>query len=103
MDRCPTCKRRHKRTNPANAMYWALLHAISEGVTPSGNQHSADTWHLWAKQKWLGADDVTLPTGKTLTIPHSTANLSVDEFNAYLSQVEAWAAERGVFLADLAA
>ena len=42
-----------------------------------------------------------LPNGKTLLIPHSTADLDVGEFSEYLSAVEAWANERGVYLEDI--
>lgn len=101
--RCPACGRKQKRSHDANAYYWSLLHEIADKVQPSGNAYSADTWHQYAKSRWLGADDVTLPNGKTLTVPHSTANLSVDEFNDYITKLEAWANERGVYLADLAA
>ena len=102
-DRCPSCGRKQRRSPPANAYYWSLLHEIAEKVQPSGEAYSADTWHQYAKSRWLGADDMKLPNGKTLTMPRSTANLSVDEFNDYVTKVEAWAAERGVYLADLAA
>ena len=99
-DRCPTCHRRHRRTHPQNARYWMLLHLLSERMKPAGEQFSADQWHLWAKSRFLGADDVKLPSGKVLTIPRSTADLSVDEFGEYMDKIEAWAAEKDVWLAD---
>ena len=101
LERCPTCHRKHRRSNPANARYWLLLHAIAEKVKPGGNAASADTWHLWAKSKFLGCDDVKLPSGKTLTIPRSTAALDTAEFNDYMTAVEAWAATRDVWLDDV--
>lgn len=101
--RCPVCKRAMKRNSPQNALYWALLHEIADNVRPGGLSYSADQWHLYAKSRWLGADDTVLPNGKVLTIPRSTANLSVDEFSDYFGKVEAFAAERGVYLAELAA
>lgn len=100
MTRCPTCKRPHKRSTQANAFYWALLHEIAEKVRPGGNAYSADQWHAYAKSRWLGCDDVSLPNGKVLTIPKSSAALDITEFNEYVAKVEAWAAERDVFLAD---
>jgi hypothetical protein len=90
-DRCPTCGRRHKRSNPANALYWLLLHQMAERKW-QGQQYSAETFHKYFASKFLGADDMRLPNGKTLTIPRSTAN-----FDA----VQADCAERGVYLADL--
>lgn len=44
---------------------------------------------------------MTMPNGKTLTIPRSTANLDVAEFSAYFDAVQADCAERGVYLADM--
>jgi hypothetical protein len=102
MDRCPTCHRKHKRSNPANALLWALYHAMAERDW-NGQRYSAESFHAYYKQRFLGADDVLLPNGKTLTIPRSTANLDADEFSDYLAKVEADAAERGVFLSELAA
>lgn len=99
--RCPTCKRRMVRSNEANRRYWALLHALSEKIRPAHNVYSADSWHLYCKSRFLGCDDHALPGGKSMTIPRSTAGLDVAEFSDYLSRVEAWANEHGVFLEDM--
>ncbi len=102
-ERCPTCKRKHKRSNPANASYWALLHQLAEKLRPDGKTYSAESFHAYYKSRFLGIDEVPMPNGTTLLIPKSTAGLDVEEFSAYLSQVEADAAERGVYLSELAA
>lgn len=99
--RCPTCHRLHKRSNPANARYWALLHECASRL--ADGKYSAEQMHIYYKSRFLGCDDFALPNGKTMTIPRSTANLDVAEFSAYMDQVEADAALRGVFLADLEA
>lgn len=99
-DRCPACGRRARRSNPANARYWALLHEISEKVRPGGNIYSADQWHFYFKSRYLGCDDVPLPNLKTLTVPKSSAALDVAEFGEYLDKIEAWAAAKDVWLAD---
>lgn len=97
-DRCPTCGRRKKRSTDANARYWSLLYRIADQYRPDGQQFSAETWHLQARKYWLGCTDMKLPTGEVLSIPHSTAELSVEEFSDYMTQVEEWANNRGVFL-----
>ncbi len=102
-DRCPTCRRKYKRGSEANRLYWALLHRMSERLHPHGQTFSADTLHLWAKSRWLGCVDSTLPNGKTLSIPKSTADLDATEFAAYFDQLQAWANEQGVFLEDMEA
>lgn len=91
------------RSHPQNARYWALLHLLSEKLRPRGETYSAETYHVWAKSKFLGCNDVPLPNGKTLTIPMSTALLDVAEFNEYMTAVEAWSNEQGVFLEDVPA
>lgn len=101
LPRCPTCGRKNRRSNPQNALYWLLLHALAEQVKPGGMSYSAEVWHTWAKSRFLGCDDVALPNGKTLAIPHSTAALDAAEFGEYFDRVSAWAAERGVHLDSL--
>ena len=81
-------------------MYWALLHLMAARQW-GGQSFSADAMHNYYKSRFLGCDDVALPNGKTLTIPRSTAALDVGEFSAYFDQVQADAAERGVYLADM--
>ena len=101
IDRCPTCHRRKRRSNEANARYWLLLHTRAE-VPVNGKLFSADQWHLYYKTRYLGADDFKLPNGKVITIPRSTADLDTPEFNEYMEKVEAHMAEHDVYL-ELAA
>jgi len=100
IDRCPTCKRRIRRSSKQNRRYWALLHAMAEKIRPLGVSFSAETWHLWAKSKWMGCNDAVLPNGKVMTIPHSTADLDTPEFNDYMTRCEEWANEHGAWLED---
>ena len=74
---------------------------MAESIRPRGQVFSAETFHLWAKSKFLGCVDHVLPSGKTLTIPNSTADLDTAAFNDYMTQVEAFANERGVYLEDM--
>ena len=101
-DRCPVCHRRHTRSNPQNAMLWALYHAMAEREW-HGQRYSAESFHTYYKSRFLGCDDVAMPNGKTLSIPRSTANLDVAEFSDYFDKVQADAAERGVYLEELPA
>lgn len=103
MDRCPTCGRKVKRSNPANARYWLLLHVAAEKLRPSGEQYSAETFHVYYKMKFLGADDVKMPNGKVVAIPRSSAELAKDEFHEYVFKVESELNERGVYLDEMPA
>jgi len=90
-----------RRSNPQNALYWALLHQMAEEIKPGGEAYSADSWHTYCKSRWLGCNEIKLPNGKTMLIPHSTADMDVAEFSDYFTKVEAFAAERGVWLVEL--
>ena len=105
--RCPTCGRRQRRSSEQNRRYWALMHEISEGIKPEGKQYSTEVWHEYFKQRYIGADEIELPNGKTLVRPHSSAELDMSKgtdeqpsFNEYMERVEAWAAQHGVYLQD---
>ena len=101
MDRCPTCHRKHKRSHPQNARYWALLHECASKLLDG--EYSAEQMHLYYRSRFLGCKDTHLPNGKVVSIPRSTTDLDVAEFSEYMTQVEADAALRGVLLADLEA
>lgn len=99
--RCPTCKRLRKRSNPANARMWLLLHMIAEKVKPEGRQYSAESFHAWFKQRFLGMDEIKLPSGKVVQYPKSTAELDSAEFALYMDKLEQYAAEKwDVYLED---
>ncbi len=102
-ERCPTCKRRIKRSSESNRRYWALLHAMAEKLRPADKTYSADTWHLWAKSKFLGSVDYVLPSGRIHTVANSTAELDTAEFAEYMDKLEAWANEHDVYLEDMEA
>src|SRR5690349_22765406 len=93
--RCPTCKRRHKRTSEANRRLWAIYAAMSDKLRPDGKTYSPEQYHLYAKTRFLGCRDMELPGGKTLAIPNSSADLDADEFADFMASVEALAAEHG--------
>ncbi len=100
-DRCPTCHRLKKRSNPANARYWLLLHMIAEKIKPMGILYSAEQYHEYFKQRYLGADEMVLPNGKAVNIRHSTADLDTQEFAEYMGKVEQWGIEHDVYLDEL--
>ncbi len=101
LERCPSCGRKQRRSNAANARYWLLLHALAERLPVQGQLFSAESWHLWAKSKFLGAVDVKLPSGKVIIVPNSTATLDTAAFNDFMASVEAWAAEHDVYLDEI--
>lgn len=99
-DRCPKCGRRPKRSSEQSRRYWKLVYRVADEYLPDGQRFSARVWHEQFKAYWLGCDEMALPDGRTMVIPKSTADLSVDEFSDFMTAVESWAASRNVFLED---
>jgi hypothetical protein len=98
--RCPACGRREKRSSEANRRYWALVTEISEKLKPQGVAYGITPWHEWLKSRFLGCEDMRLPNGATMTQPLSSSDLEPPEFSDYMTAVEAWAAEQGVYLSE---
>lgn len=100
LERCKACGRLKKRSNAANARYWLLLHLISDKLKPQGREFSAETWHSYFKLRYLGADETTLPNGKVIQKPKSSADLDRDEFATFMQRAEEFAMSHGVYLDD---
>ena len=91
-----------KRSNEANAFYWAfLLQQISEQVWTEGRQYSKNVWHEYFAQMFAEKIEITLPDGSILNRRKSTSEMKMGEFSDYLQRVEAFAAtELGVRFID---
>ena len=74
------------------------MNLIAEKMKPNGQTYSPDCWHTYLKGKFLGMQEFELPSGQTMIRANSSAKLDTSEFGDYMMQVEAWAAENGVWL-----
>lgn len=99
-ERCPTCGMKKKRSSESNRMYWALLNLIAEQLPVKGQGYTANTWHAYLVQRYLGCHDITLPNGKVVTMNVSTSALTNEEFGEYMDKCLAWASEHGIVLPD---
>ena len=98
--KCPNCGRYPRRSNSANSRYWALMAEIADKVKVQGKLFNRQVWHEYFKEKLLGANEVILPNGQKRIFSESSAELDTGEFNDYMTKVEVWAAEKGVWLED---
>lgn len=102
MARCPVCRQEiEQRSVDQNARYWLLLHKASEQLLDG--KCSAEAFHLYYKGKYIGKDDITMPTGEVTSIPRSSAfkgKDAVQRFNDYMTKVETELNERNVWLDD---
>jgi hypothetical protein len=97
MSKCPTCNRQEPRSTAQNSRYWKLLSLLSDKPVQDV-KYNSDAWHEYFKFKFLGAEDIKLPNGKIITRAKSTADLDKPEFNNYMTEVEVWSNDRGVYL-----
>lgn len=99
-DVCKCCGAVAKRSNAQNKLYWSLLHEIADKLHPAKETYSAETWHIYFKARYLGSVDLRLPNGKVFTQPKTTVDLDKAEMNDYITKVEKFAAEHGVYSHD---
>jgi hypothetical protein len=52
------------------------------------------------KDRWLGYNETPRSDGTIIYSLRGTADLSVEELNAFMEKVEHFAAERGIYLQD---
>jgi len=97
--RCPTCGRLHKRSTQANRRYWALVSKCVP-LTFNGQRWSKRSWHEMFKDMFLPSRIVELPSGKSVVRDPDSSDLDTAEFNDFMTQVEVWCGERGIYLEE---
>ena len=101
MSVCPTCGQRKRRSLPQNARLHAIFMRVSENVRSKDNEfHSPMWWKTMMKAQWLGFMEFRKPDGQVIQVLKSTADLDVAELNDFMTQVEAFAAQKGIYLDD---
>jgi hypothetical protein len=88
-------ERKRKRSLSQNAYLWAVVYGrIVEVFREHGNNVDAEDVHAFCKDQIGKLKQVFVtPDGEVLTGPGSTAKLGTMEFEVYLENVRAWAAE----------
>jgi hypothetical protein len=71
---------------------------VAERVKPEGRTYGIPAWHEHFKMEWLGCEDIRLPSGEVLHRPYSSSDLEPQEFSDYMTKLEVWAAEQGIYL-----
>ena len=79
-----------KRSNKANRFYRGLLTDIEEQSVEQGRRFTADVWHEFHKQEFIGIVD--LPNGKQ--IGQTSTDLSSGEFSDFCQRVMAYHAQK---------
>ena len=77
------------------------MHQIAEQLKINGNVLIAETWHEWAKRRFIGVIEIPLPDGEIIVVGMSSTELDIPEFNDFMIMVEAWAIDQNVIFNDL--
>lgn len=82
---------RSKRSLEQNRRYFgpAVLGAIAEQAWCDGRRYDKESWHELFKRRFIGI--VELPGGGVRAL--SSTDLNVEQFGAFMQQVEAYAAQ----------
>jgi hypothetical protein len=78
-----------KRSGDQNRRYWALLGEIADSAWLDGRQYSKEAWHAYFAAQFIGSEE--LPGGGMTAI--STTTLNTEEFAAYSTRIEVYAAQ----------
>ena len=92
---------KQKRRDAQNRRYWAIMHQVAEQLKINGQTLIAETWHEWAKRRFIGVREIPLPDGEIIITGMSSTELEIPEFNDFMMAVEAWAIEHNVIFNDL--
>lgn len=99
-NKCPTCGHTPKRSLPQNARLHKLFMLMSENFKgKDGLYHPHQWWKVMCKDRWLGYNEYVGANG-TIYALKSTAELTVEELNEFMNEVEKFCAERNVYLQD---
>lgn len=77
-----------KRSNQANARYWALLEEIAEQAVIDGKQFSREVWHEWFKDRFAPKQE-----GPSGLVAMSTSAMAKPQFQEYVQRIEVHAVQ----------
>jgi hypothetical protein len=88
-------KKKHKRSSPQNRYYHGcVLRSVRFAMETKGfHINSNETVHELMKVKFLKGEIVNVATGEIIETIGSTTKLSTLDFENYLEQIRAWAAQ----------
>ena len=90
---------RKARSTEQNKRYWAIVQEIAAHRV-EGQRFAPESWHEYFKGLFIGKEEIKMPWGETYNRPISTTTLDVVQFSEYMTQIEVWAAERGILLGE---
>jgi len=89
------------RSLSQNGLYWMWMATLSESFNKrakDGSEWSKDDMHDLMRHKFLGYESKTIGMTELKDILRSTAKLYKGEMHHYMTQIDVWGTEVGVYL-----
>lgn len=87
-----------KRSLNANALYWQWLTIMAEHFSRGGQPFTKDDMHDLMRHQHLGYTDRVVGKTRIAQQLASTSDLDTGQMHAYMSKIDAWAADHGCLL-----
>ena len=81
-----------KRSIEQNRRLWKIYGELADKAWVNGRRYSAETWHEYCKEMFLGYELKAMPDGTELKTPISTTTLNTAEMTDYQNRLQVWAA-----------
>lgn len=93
-----------QRTQAQNRLLHAILRDVADTVRVNGQSFSEDAWKELFRRKFIGTEEITLPSGERVVQGISTTTLNVGQMTEAIDLFQAWLARDYAYLpAELAA
>lgn len=81
-----------QRSSAQNRLLHAILRDVSENVEVDGKRFSADAWKEEFRRRFIGTEEVLLPSGERIERGISTTTLDRGGMSEAIDQFHAWLA-----------
>ncbi|MDZ4344449.1 MAG: recombination protein NinB [Candidatus Binatia bacterium] len=92
-----------QRTLAQNKLLHALLRDVADQVEVRGRRFSAAAWKEEFRQRFIGTEEIDLPSGERIERGISTTTLNVGQMAEAITMFQAWLASEFGYLAEEAA
>jgi hypothetical protein len=89
-----------QRTLAQNKLLHAMLRDLADNLTVNGRRFSQEAWKELFRQRFIGTEEIELPTGERIERGISTTTLNMAQMAEALTQFQAWLASEHGYLAE---
>ena len=97
------CDYHEQRTIAQNKLLHAILRDVSENLVVDGQRFSQEAWKEMFRRKFIGTEEIVLPSGERIERGISTTTMDVGQMSEAIDQFSAWLASEHGYMAEIAA